>query len=114
MDIRRFCYIGDLFVDDLYVTLDQLERVLGKPRGLLMFQYFALYNALAIAWRQPQEFVDFNPDVLVVEMFLLSQINSSEKNNWKKEEKLHAVLAFENENLKILILTMKFIWWPSQ
>ena len=60
-----FVYIGDLFVDDLYVTLDQLERVLGKPRGQFMFQYFALYNTLPIAWRQPQEIVDFNPDVLV-------------------------------------------------
>ena len=65
-------YVGDLFIDDLYMTLDQLVRVLRKLRELFMFQYFALYNSLPVAWRQPQEQLYL---CTVVEMYLPSRIH---------------------------------------
>ena len=56
-----YVYVGDLFLDDVYLTLEQLEHKLGQPKALLAFQYFALYNALPETWRQPREHVIFDP-----------------------------------------------------
>ena len=44
--------VGDLFIEDSLVSLDYILTSLG-PDSRLMFQYFALYNALPAAWRDP-------------------------------------------------------------
>ena len=54
-------YVGDLFIDNEFVTLDRLAHSMGQPKGSLMFKYYALYNALPDAWRLPQALGDFNP-----------------------------------------------------
>ena len=56
-----YVYVGDLFLDDVYLTLEQLEHKLGQPKALLAFQYFALYNPLTETWRQPREHAIFDP-----------------------------------------------------
>ena len=57
-----FIYLGDLFVDGEYITLDRAANAIEQPPGQLMFEYYALYNALPITWRVQQEaWVDFNP-----------------------------------------------------
>ena len=48
-----FTYVGDLFLDDNFLTLDNAKNSLGK-NATVHFQYFALFNALPAEWRVPQ------------------------------------------------------------
>lgn len=47
-----YVHVGDMFIDDRLVTLDHLVTYMG-PDSRLSFQYYALYNALPAAWRNP-------------------------------------------------------------
>ena len=45
-----FPYVGDLFVDGNFMSLDSIQNILGKS-GKVFFQYYALVNALRNEWR---------------------------------------------------------------
>ena len=49
----KYPYVGDLFVDDNFISLDQAKHSLGN-NATVHFQYYALYNALPAEWRVPQ------------------------------------------------------------
>ena len=52
--------VGDLFIDECLVTLDHIVRGVG-PDARLPLQYYALYNAVPAAWRDPAALGDMDP-----------------------------------------------------
>ena len=48
-----FVFINDLFLDDQFVSLEQVQNSLGK-NATVYFQYFALINAIPAEWKSPQ------------------------------------------------------------
>ena len=58
-----YVLVGDLFVDDTFLTLDRLRHSMeGQSQTNVLFQYYALYNALPAAWRSVEGLEAINPE----------------------------------------------------
>ena len=52
--------VGDLFIEDSLVSLEHIMTFMG-PDPRLPLQYYALYNALPAAWRDPATIENMDP-----------------------------------------------------
>ena len=91
---NKFNYVGDLFVDDSFATLDQAKNSLGK-NATVHFQYFALFNALPADWRFPQvEDWHINEPMFCKEKVSQFSTKSVRINLVKKREKTPGSVSF--------------------
>ena len=51
-------FVGDMFTDERFLTLDQVRSIVGVYPGI-EFDYYALFNALGSAWRDPEILTEF-------------------------------------------------------
>ena len=90
----QFSYVGDLFVDDDFITLNQAKNSIGD-NATVHFQYFALFNALPVDWRIPQiEDWHTNEPMFCKEKVSQFTTKSVRVNLVKKREKLPGSVSF--------------------
>ena len=90
----EYSYVGDLFVDDNFITLNQAKNSFGN-NATVHFKYFALFNALPVDWRIPQR-LDWhsNEPMFCKEKVSQFSTKSVRINLVKKREKIPGSVSF--------------------